>query len=361
LARFTSIDAGTGNDSIDFSNFNASVTLSLATQSVTATGRFTSVENFIGSSRQDAITAANSANLWHLTGPSIGSINNLNFASFEVLRGGSGADQFNIGNEGSVSQIVGGNGIDTVRGPDIANSWRITQASRGTLNSQTNFQDIEHIVGGNLDDAVEMLPTGRITGSLSGGVGTNSLSYRNVTTSVAVNASPGVATYITSLAPNFQILIGGSGNDNLRAFPGIPSVLVGNAGNDTLIGSSQNDILIGGIGNDTLRGGSGQDILIAATTSHDAAPLALANLRAEWTSEQSYTQRIENLQGTSSSNNPLNNGTYLRNSPTDTLFDDSTLDSLYGDEDLDWFIANLSVDLLADRVAEEWTTNPNGA
>jgi parallel beta-helix repeat protein len=361
LARFTSIDAGTGNDSIDFSNFNASVTLSLATQSVTATGRFTSVENFIGSSRQDAITAANSANLWHLTGPSIGSINNLNFASFEVLRGGSGADQFNIGNEGSVSQIVGGNGIDTVRGPDIANSWRITQASRGTLNSQTNFQDIEHIVGGNLDDAVEMLPTGRITGSLSGGAGTNSLSYRNVTTSVAVNASPGVATYITSLAPNFQILIGGSGNDNLRAFPGIPSVLVGNAGNDTLIGSSQNDILIGGIGNDTLRGGSGQDILIAATTSHDAAPLALANLRAEWTSEQSYTQRIENLQGTSSSNNPLNNGTYLRNSPTDTLFDDSTLDSLYGDEDLDWFIANLSVDLLADRVADEWTTNPSGS
>jgi hypothetical protein len=101
--------------------------------------------------------------------------------------------------------------------------------------------------------------------------------------------------------------------------------------------------------------------MIAATTTHDTLPLALANLRAEWTSEQSYTQRIENLQGTSSSNNPLNNGTYLRNSPTDTLFDDSTLDSLYGDEDLDWFIANLSVDLLADRVADEWTTNPNGA
>lgn len=361
LARFTSIDAGTGNDSIDFSNFNAPVTLSLATLSVTATGRFTSVENFIGSSGQDAITAANSANVWHLTGPSTGSINNLNFASFEFLRGGSGTDQFNIDTHGSASQILGGNGIDTVRGPDIQNTWRITQPSRGILNNKTNFQDIEHIVGGNLDDAFEILPTGRITGSLSGGAGTNSLSYRNATSSVAVNATTGVATNITSLAPNFQILIGGSGNDNLRAFPDIPTVLVGNAGNDSLTGSTKNDILIGGTGTDTLHGAGGQDILIAATTTHDVAPVALANLRTEWTSERSYTQRIENLQGTSNTDTPLNNGTYLRNTPTDTLLDDTSIDTLYGDEDLDWFIANISVDLLADRIADELSTNPNEA
>jgi Ca2+-binding RTX toxin-like protein len=358
LAQFTSLDAGTGDDAVDFSAYNATVNLNMATQSVSAVGRYTSVERFIGSTRQDSITAPNSANTWEITGASSGTVNALRFESFEVLRGGSGADQFTLGPSGTVPQIVAGGGADTLRGADRNNTWRITGIARGTLNTATNFTDVEHLVGGVLDDSVEMTTAGRITGSLTGGAGTNSLSYRTYSTAVSVNGTTGVATNIVSLAPDFQILIGGSGADALRAFPGVPSVLVGNAGNDLLTGSTARDILIGGLGIDTLYGGGDEDILIGGSTSHDIAPVALANLRAEWTSTRTYNERIGNLQGTSTTGTPMNNETYLRNTPTDTLLDDNAVDSLYGEDDLDWFIAKLGMDLLPDRIVDELVVDP---
>ena len=99
-------------------------------------------------------------------------------------------------------------------------------------------------------------------------------------------------------------------------------------------------------------------ILIGGSTTHDAAPSQLANLRAEWTSDRSYSERIGNLQGTAITGTPLNNETYLRNTPTDTLLDDNAVDNLYGEDDLDWFIASLANDLLVDRIADELITDP---
>jgi Ca2+-binding RTX toxin-like protein len=358
LARFTSIDAGNGADRIDFSNFNATVTLTLSTLTASAIGRFSSVERFIGSSRSDAISAPNSANTWNIDGNASGTVNGLAFESFEVLRGGTGADQFNFGPAGAITQIVAGTGIDTLIGPNSNNAWLINGVSRGRLNNTSNFQDVEHVRGGALDDTFEITSSGRITGSLSGGLGTNTLSYKTWTTSVAINTTQGTATGITSLLADFQILVGGNANDNIRSFSGVPSVLVGNNGNDALTGSAARDLLIGGNGSDTLRGGSGEDILIAGATTHDAAYVALANLRAEWNSDRPYLDRIANLQGTSTIGTPLNNGSYLQNSPVDTLLDDNVLDNLYGEDDLDWFIANLATDQLFDRIADEILTNP---
>ncbi len=186
----------------------------------------------------------------------------------------------------------------------------------------------------------------------------NSLSYRNYTAAVSVNVTAGVATNIVSLASDFQIIIGGSGADTLRAFAGVSSVLVGNAGNDVLTGSTARDILIGGGGSDTLRGGGDQDILIGGSTTHDTAPFALAHLRAEWTSTRTYHERIGNLQGTATTGTPMNNETYLRNTPTDTLLDDNAVDTLYGEDELDWFIAKLGMDILPDRIVDELIVDP---
>jgi hypothetical protein len=54
----------------------------------------------------------------------------------------------------------------------------------------------------------------------------------------------------------------------------------------------------------------------------------------------------------------MNNETYLRNTPTDTLLDDNAVDSLYGEADLDWFIAKLGMDLLPDRIVDELVVDP---
>jgi hypothetical protein len=54
----------------------------------------------------------------------------------------------------------------------------------------------------------------------------------------------------------------------------------------------------------------------------------------------------------------MNNETYLRNTPTDTLLDDNAVDSLYGEADHDWFIAKLGMDLLPDRIVDELVVDP---
>ncbi|MBD2357464.1 cadherin-like domain-containing protein, partial [Tolypothrix sp. FACHB-123] len=59
---------------------------------------------------------------------------------------------------------------------------------------------------------------------------------------------------------NNDLLNGGDGNDSLVGGSGNDS-LFGNAGNDTLVGSSGNDTLVGNDGNDSLSGGTGNDIL----------------------------------------------------------------------------------------------------
>ncbi|CAE6930448.1 calcium-binding protein [Vibrio alginolyticus] len=57
-----------------------------------------------------------------------------------------------------------------------------------------------------------------------------------------------------------------SAQDNLFAnFEGTDDVIVGLAGNDTIIGGGGDDLIIGGAGDDRLVGGAGDDVLRAGT------------------------------------------------------------------------------------------------
>ncbi len=142
-------------------------------------------------------------------------------------------------------------------------------------------------------------------------------------------------------------LIGGTGND----------ILSGEGGDDSLEGTSGRNLLFGGLGADTLVGGIDQDILVADATSHDTSFIALLNLRAEWTSDPdpdpltSYTIRVGNLL-----NGGGANGTYVLN-PGVTVTDDEAVDSLFGDDDLDWFLYNFTEDDLLDGDLDEILTD----
>ncbi|MFM8570785.1 MAG: calcium-binding protein, partial [Pirellula sp.] len=280
---------------------------------------------------------------------------------FELLRGGSGADTFQVV-AGSIPNILAGAGTDTIIGPDGSNNWRIAAAAAGTLNSTTVFREFENVTGGNGGDVFEITTTGTLTGTLSGGGGTNTLSYQSFpsTRAVDINVMVNKATGIGTLSANFQVFIGGAGNDRINAFAGVASVLVGLGGNDTLTGSTARDILIGGGGSDTIYGGGGEDVVIGGSTAFDLNPTALLSIRDEWLSARTYAQRIGNLRGTVISGTPLNNGYYLRNSPTDTIFGDSAIDTLFGQGDSDWFIAE-SNDLLSDRLSDEQLLDPMGS
>jgi Ca2+-binding RTX toxin-like protein len=141
-------------------------------------------------------------------------------------------------------------------------------------------------------------------------------------------------------------LIGGSGDD----------ILSGSEGNDSLTGGTGRDLLIGGLGLDTLRGEAGEDLLVADKTTFDLNAAALLAIHNEWTSANSYEDRVAHLTGTAGG---LNGSTFLQ--PGTTVFDDEAIDSLTGGAtDLDWYVYNLLEDALADHEAAEAETDTFG-
>ncbi len=163
----------------------------------------------------------------------------------------------------------------------------------------------------------------------------------NLAVATALNA-----TAVAGVLSNFGIVLGGSGDDVLRANPLMPTVLIGGDGNDQLFGGNVRDILVGGLGSDTLLGGPGEDILIAGRTSHDSNIAAWIALQSEWVNTtRSFASRVSNLRGVTTGG--LNGSVYLR---VDTVFGDSdAVDSLTGNESStainyhsDWFWAEAS-------------------
>jgi hypothetical protein len=110
-----------------------------------------------------------------------------------------------------------------------------------------------NLTGGAGDDTFAMLPTFALTGSITGGSGTSTISYATYTTSVNVNLTTGVAPNVSGTV-SVNNVIGGSGNDTLT----------GGSGNNTLFAGTGHDSLIGGTGNETyslMPGGNSSDVI----------------------------------------------------------------------------------------------------
>jgi Ca2+-binding RTX toxin-like protein len=150
----------------------------------------------------------------------------------------------------------------------------------------------------------------------------------------------------------------GNGNDLLKGGRG-DDILLGGDGNDLLVGGLGRDLLIGGLGIDRIVGNFGDDIIIGGITAFDANYLALLNIMKEWTSDRSYTERIDNLRGIGTGDR-LNGDYFLiaQNSdeldPNATVFDDDMVDILTGCAGFDWFFANYYND---DEGKCDWITD----
>jgi Ca2+-binding RTX toxin-like protein len=106
------------------------------------------------------------------------------------------------------------------------------------------------------------------------------------------------------------------------------------------------DLLIGGAGSDSLVGGSGADLLIAGSTNFDHDFAALNAIMAEWTSANSYADRLKHLLGTTPGG--MNGSTVLK--PGVTVHDDGAPDTLGGGSGQDWFLARVPGDKVKDQV-----------
>jgi Ca2+-binding RTX toxin-like protein len=152
-------------------------------------------------------------------------------------------------------------------------------------------------------------------------------------------------------------IYGGLGNDKLRGGSG-HDILIGGDGDDLLVGGDGRDLLIGGAGSDRLIGDAQDDILIAGDTDYDDNPSALRDIMAEWTSSRTYSQRVQNLRDGGSGTRL--NGTTLLNDTT--VHDDHCIDTLTGNQGLDWFLYNADApqswrDRITDLQAAEFATD----
>ena len=159
-------------------------------------------------------------------------------------------------------------------GDDTFSGERAEYINAGTGNDMVTAADTAFIDGGGGQDVLEA-GSGAITDGDDGSAsrpfdsdvmrvrnGRGLLNYETRTTGVTVDLATGSGGIPgeNDVVSGFNVVWGGSGNDNLRAGDS-PVTLDGKAGDDRLTGSRWKDRLSGGAGADALDGGAGDDLL----------------------------------------------------------------------------------------------------
>ena len=189
-----------------------------------------------GGAGSDTLQAADTENLWTISGSDAGTLNTQAFASIENLSGGTLADTFIFAAGGSISGIIdGGDDDDTLVAYDLANTWAITASNSGTLNGQ-NFTGIENLRGGSAADS--FIATSNVSGTLDGGAGDDTMTGPDSDSTFTLTASNvGVLSGLfNQLFSNIEHLIGGSGSDRfaINGAGGLSGEIDGGAGANTL-------------------------------------------------------------------------------------------------------------------------------
>jgi Ca2+-binding RTX toxin-like protein len=359
----------------------------------------------------NTVSAPNAPNDWTLTETG-GDVAGISFSGMQVFTGNAAADTFRLIGNAAATRITGGSGNDTLDftyatpnvevnlqllsatrvaafssieavqgssgndhllGSNTSSTFTLSGLDSGTART-TAFSSFENLTGGSGNDTFLISPGGSSSGVLSGGSGVNLLDYRLQTSGVEVDLLSNTASH-TGGATNMQVVRGGSGNDLLAGGDG-PDLLLGGGGADTLFGRAGHDTLFGGVGNDTLNGeqgrdwlvggsgvdslsgNDGEDILIGgrADAFHNESSLSyqwspIQAVLAEWTRDDAtpFATRVTNLQLGGGLN-----GTQLLKSQSDG---NTTLDTVLGNLDLDWFLVSASETLADFDVANEVRTN----
>jgi hypothetical protein len=242
---------------------------------------------------------------------------------------GWGGDDLMMFNNSRSGEMFGGSGFDGL-----------------VLNS--NVVGTYLIEGG--DDADRLYIFNVAVGSnttLSGGNGTD----------LILNASESTAG-VTMLGGNDTDAIGGGpGNDHIDGGDG-DDILIGGwrtvDGNDTIIGGEGNDFIVGGYGADSISGGNGQDLIIAGAVSVDFFALpdpeapAIFNIPGLWfNTSESVATRINRLTGVLPTGLPPEYDPYILN-PGTIVFDDTSVDTIFGNADEDWLLYDFTMDIASD-------------
>ena len=191
----------------------------------------------------------------------------------DSILGGSGADFLDgqagddtLAGQGGKDTLIGGTGNDTFQ-------WNAVSDGDDVVSSVDGFDQMQ-ITATNAADTVSVGKLGpRIQVTSGGNVLTINASIHVVTIDLGAGDDLLTIGDLSGVAQTVLTINGGDGNDTLDASAGVLGNvrlrLNGDAGNDRIFGSSNEDTIDGGVGKDTLLGGNGNDTIFGGA-DHDA-------------------------------------------------------------------------------------------
>jgi filamentous hemagglutinin family protein len=204
------IFGGNGADSVNYQLVATPINVNLGTD-------LNAVEAVLAGGVGDRLTGADTPNSWHITGLGAGNVGGVSFNGFSGLTGGGSTDTFTLAGGSMTDGIDGGGGSDTLVGQNITNDWQLTGAGSGTLNGPggLTFSAMETVTGGAQADSFTLVG-GSVTGSINGGAGSDVLMADNLANSWTINgADRGTLTGGTGAGAftGIETVIGGSNDD----------------------------------------------------------------------------------------------------------------------------------------------------
>jgi len=121
------IAGGDGSDTLNYQAYTSALTIDLSTIA-------SDIELIEGTSNADStLIGQNVANTWTVQSLDSGTVNGLDFATFNILQGGTNNDTFALISGGTVTGAIdGGSGSDSLTGDNVTNTFSITGANSGT-------------------------------------------------------------------------------------------------------------------------------------------------------------------------------------------------------------------------------------
>ena len=152
----------------------------------------------------------------------------------------------------------------TVFGPNTTTSWDVF-ADGAVLSTGGNTVNFNLYVGGSGNDSFRIFDgfEPNNTKRIDGGGGSNLIDFSAHSQAATVDLAAGTTSAIGLITRIVDVI--GSAFDDTLIGNAQDNRLFGLTGNDTLIGGLGNDILFGGAGNDFLNGGGGSDWLLGGT------------------------------------------------------------------------------------------------
>ena len=160
---------------------------------------------------------------------------------------------------GVSASFDGGAGTDTVRTLAGANAWNLTGTGIGTLNTSFSYLAIESMQGGSGDDQFVLGVNGKVTGTVRGGDGSDTLNLSAKTLAHTINLQTNTATSTGGIG-GIESFIGGNSASIIDVLIGANSAtnwLINGANAGTLTSQATNPVSFSGF--ESLTGGTAVD------------------------------------------------------------------------------------------------------